>query len=65
VNEELVGVAEVAQMLDVSRQRVDAIAKRHDDFPKPIAELMAGRIWVRQQIEEWQRERRGGTRAAG
>jgi len=62
---ELVGVAEVAQMLGVSRQRVDAIAKTHTDFPKPVAELMAGRIWVPQLVEEWKREHRAGNRAVG
>ena len=52
----LVGVAEIALMLGVSRQRVDAIARTHPDFPKPQAELTAGRVWLRAEIETWARE---------
>jgi len=29
--------ADVAELLDVSRQRVDALLREHDDFPRPIA----------------------------
>jgi hypothetical protein len=49
----LVGVAEIAQMLGVSRQRVNAIVKRHDDFPAPQAELSAGRIWLKADVIAW------------
>ena len=45
---ELVGVAEIAQMFGVSRQRVSKISQE-DDFPEPIAILKAGRIWRRLQ----------------
>ena len=40
----LVGTAEIASMLGVSRQRVDRIVATHNDFPAPEAELSAGRI---------------------
>ena len=50
---ELVGTAEIASMLGVTRQRVNAIVATHDDFPKPIAELAAGRIWDRADVEAW------------
>lgn len=58
--EELVGVAEIAKMLGVTRQRVNAIVKTHPEFPAPAAELSAGRIWYREQIIAWsqQTERR-------
>lgn len=51
----LVGVAEIAEMLGVSRQRVDAISRTHEDFPAPEAELASGRIWLRKEIEAWAR----------
>ncbi len=51
---ELVGAAEIAEMLGVSRQRVDQLAQ-HDDFPKPAAVLATGRIWERDDIERWAR----------
>ena len=33
---DLVGVPEIAELLGVTRQRVDAIVRTHDNFPKPI-----------------------------
>jgi predicted DNA-binding transcriptional regulator AlpA len=51
----LVGVHEIAEMLDVSRQRVDQLTAR-DDFPPPAAILHAGRrIWNRPDVEAWAR----------
>lgn len=50
---EVVGVSEIQEILHVkSRQQVGQLAER-DDFPQPIAELRAGRIWLRSDIEEF------------
>jgi predicted DNA-binding transcriptional regulator AlpA len=49
----LVGPAEVGEMLGVSRQRVDQIARDDPKFPKPEAELATGRVWKRAAIEKW------------
>jgi predicted DNA-binding transcriptional regulator AlpA len=55
---ELVGTAEVAEMLGVSRQRVNALTA-HPDFPRPVAELAAGKVWRKGDLsrfaEEWAR----------
>lgn len=51
----LVGTAEIAEMLGVSRQRVDVITRTHGDFPEPEAELASGRVWLRSAVEEWAR----------
>ena len=48
----LVGVAEIAELLNITRQRVNQLV-REDGFPKPEAELSAGRIWKRSDIEAW------------
>jgi predicted DNA-binding transcriptional regulator AlpA len=53
MDEELVGAAEVAQMLGVSRQRAHQITQTAADFPSAQAELAAGRIWRRRDVEEW------------
>ncbi len=53
---ELVGIFEIAEMLGITRQRVDAIVRTHPDFPKPVAELRAGRIWRRDDVEAWARQ---------
>src|SRR5687768_14659596 len=49
----LVGMAEIAEMLGVSRQRVAQLAESYDDFPAPEVELTAGRIWSRTAVETW------------
>ena len=49
---ELVGVAEIAAMLGVSRQRIDQLTAT-EGFPDPIADLTAGRIWSRSAVEAW------------
>ncbi len=61
----LMGAAEVAEMLKVSRQRVDQIARRYPDFPKPEVSLSVGRVWARAKIQAWVErhpERGPGTR---
>ncbi len=51
---DLVGLTEIAEMLGVSPQRVDQLAAT-DAFPDPVAEIAAGRIWKRADIEKWAR----------
>jgi len=54
----LVGVAELADRLQVSRQRVSQLA-RSRTLPTPVASLAAGPVWLRSSIETfvegWQR----------
>jgi len=50
----LVGAAEIAAMLDVSRQYVDRLT-REAGFPEPEVELAGGRVWKREAIERWAR----------
>jgi len=56
VPDHLVSVTEIAEILGVSRQRVNQLIKSHSDFPAPEAELAIGRVWRRDQIERWDRE---------
>ena len=49
---DLVGLAEIGAMLGVSRQRVDQLA-RSKGFPEPVATISAGRIWLRDEVEQW------------
>lgn len=51
---DLVGVAEIARFLGVSRQRVQQLSQT-SDFPKPVARLSAGTIWERQDVVRWAR----------
>jgi len=47
----LVGVAELADRLGVSRQRVSQLAKEHRGFPRPEADLASGPVWDESAIE--------------
>ena len=55
----LLGVAELAERLEVSRQRAWTITGR-SDFPDPVARLKATPVWtadsVRRFLESWQRK---------
>jgi hypothetical protein len=55
VPQDLVGAAEIAEMLELTKQRVNQLATSDPKFPKPVAELTAGRIWKRADIEKWAR----------
>ncbi len=56
---ELVGIREIANLLDVSAQRASTLC-RSGSFPAPVAELRAGPVWtaasVRRFVEEWKRQ---------
>ena len=58
---DVVGVAEIAQLLNVSRQRVHELMRSDVTFPEPAAELSAGRIWERADVDGWMasRQRQG------
>jgi predicted DNA-binding transcriptional regulator AlpA len=65
--QDLVGSAEAALLLGVSRQRVGQLVNR-PDFPSPIARLSAGPVWTRISIEafgqNWTRKITGRPRKA-
>lgn len=52
----LVGTAEIAEMLRVSRQRVYQLSQL-PDWPEPIARLAMGAVWRTTDIEAWARSR--------
>ncbi|MFD1674117.1 hypothetical protein [Alicyclobacillus fodiniaquatilis] len=49
----LVGLAEVAEILDWDRRKVATYIKR-GSLPEPIQRLRSGPIWTRKQIAEYQ-----------
>lgn len=49
----VVGVAEIAELLGVSRQRAIQIVRDHADFPEPVADLASGRVWHRPSVDAW------------
>jgi prophage regulatory protein len=57
----LVGLAEIAQMLDTSRTQVGRWTER-EDFPPPIERLRMGPIWKRADVERWAKRRKPNGR---
>ena len=50
---DLVGISEIGEMLGVSRQRVDKLSRTAPEFPEPVAEIRAGRIWLESEVQDW------------
>jgi hypothetical protein len=49
---ELAGLAEVAEMLRVTKRTATNYTKRHG-FPEPIDRLASGPVWRRVDVEAW------------
>lgn len=49
----LVGVAELADLLEVSRQRASKVADTAPGFPAPIARLRSGPVWRRTDLDRF------------
>jgi hypothetical protein len=58
---QLAGVAEAAELLGVSKQRVSQLALTAG-FPKPIGRARCGPIWRRDDVEQEADRRRAGSR---
>ena len=58
IDDELVGINEIATMAKVSRQAVVNWRTRFPAFPKPLAELASGPVFQRSQVRNWLRRRR-------
>jgi len=58
---DLVGLAEVAEMLDTSRRQALRWTQR-PDFPEPVIRLRATPVWESREVRRWKRERRPDTR---
>jgi hypothetical protein len=50
--EEVVGLAELAELLDVTKRTAARYATR-TDFPEPLARLRSGPVWRRVDVERW------------
>ncbi len=50
---ELLGLAEVAELLGSTKQNVANWRARREDFPEPVATLKSGPVWNADSILEW------------
>ena len=48
----LVGLAEVAELLSVTKRTASAYTTR-DDFPAPVQRLAATPVWRRDEVQAW------------
>ena len=56
----LVGVKEAAELLGVLRPNFVRDYASKPDFPQPVVELATGRVWLKSQVQAYQRTRREG-----
>ncbi len=56
VTPELVGVSEAASLLRWDRRRIATYVER-GAFPEPVASLASGRVWRREDVEAFGRDR--------
>lgn len=59
---ELMGMAEAADLLGVSRQRVAQLIKENPRFPKPLAILRCGTVLCGVSVREFKKEKRPNGR---
>jgi predicted DNA-binding transcriptional regulator AlpA len=52
VAQQLIGAAELQQVLGVSRRRAWELAQRAD-FPTPVAKLIMGSVWDLNDVQQW------------
>ena len=48
----LLGLTEISKLLAVSKRTASRYAAR-EDFPKPVAELAMGPVWLTDDVEGW------------
>lgn len=53
---QLVGVSEIAQRCEVAKPTVCAWRERHAAFPKPVAHLHSGPLYLWPEVKAWRTE---------
>jgi chromosome partitioning protein len=52
----LLGLAELAEVLGVTKQVITNWKTRREGFPSPVVELKSGPVWSREKIEAWAKD---------
>ena len=55
--DELMGLSEVTAFIGMSDGRVSQLLRQDPTFPQPVAYILAGRLWVRSDIQAWKANR--------
>jgi predicted DNA-binding transcriptional regulator AlpA len=48
----LLGLTEISKLIGVSKRTASRYAAR-EDFPRPVAELAMGPVWLADDVEDW------------
>jgi len=56
-NLDLAGLAEVAEVLKVTRRHAIRLTSE-PDFPEPVARLRATPVWLTDDVRAWEKKRR-------
>jgi chromosome partitioning protein len=59
LRDDFVGISEIAEFGNVSKQAVVNWRMRYDHFPAPIKTLQSGPVWNREVVEEWVKKFKG------
>jgi chromosome partitioning protein len=59
ITDNIVGIAEIADLAGVTKQAVGNWRLRYDHFPRPIQDLQSGPVWDREKVSEWVKTFRG------
>lgn len=54
---DLVGLAEVQKIVGANSRQSAHYTSRKPDFPRPVQTLAMGSIWLRSDVEKWEKER--------
>src|ERR1700733_15286064 len=57
----IVGISEIAEMAKVTSQVISNWRRRYDDFPKPAQNLQRGPVWKKEVVELWLKQKEGRT----
>ncbi len=55
----LVGISEIAELANASRQVVSNWRMRYDHFPRPLKTLQSGPVWDREAVQAWVKSFKG------
>src|SRR5580765_2684667 len=61
MQDKLVGISEIAELANVTRQAVTNWRLRYDDFPKPEQVLQSGPVWDQEIVDLWLKQKEGRT----
>jgi len=54
--DDIVGLAEIADLLGRTSKAMWQLKQRHPDFPRPVRTLRCGPVWNAEEVQSWANE---------